>query len=143
MSRDIDRLVAEKVMDGAWGGDFCCPRCGNQEFGSGENKDGSRYRVCQGDNGCYWKGDAADAPPPYSTDPAAAWEVVERMLSLGWFWEGNSHGGLGNGTDLVCIFEKELDEDGIAAKRGAAGAPSWPLAVCRAALACFGVEAKP
>ena len=63
----------------------------------------------------------ADMVPDYSTDIAAAWQVVEKLVSSGWGafgWDGFDHGhrwivGFGNSR---------------------AEAATMPLAVCRAAL---------
>ena len=34
--------------------------------------------------GGWYNPNLLDGPPPYSTDIAAAWEVVEKLLELGW-----------------------------------------------------------
>lgn len=79
MSRELDALVAERVMGTVW--------------------DDKRCRVCgwpivpSSEPGC-WASNCsmrplperrADEHRPYSTDIAAAWEVVEKMRTLKWW----------------------------------------------------------
>jgi hypothetical protein len=82
--------------------------------------------------------------PSYTTDIAAAWEVVEKMKSLGWsitiLWDNNNENPgephnyiwlveLNYYTDNVSDFKNFYNEDLFA-----------PIAICRAAL--LAVEAK-
>lgn len=66
--KELDALIAEKVMDN---------HIMRQTVINGELS----YRVYSfvGEDGLY-------EIPSYSTDIAAAWEVVEKMLSLGFFY---------------------------------------------------------
>jgi len=79
--------------------------------------------------------------PRYSTDIAAAWEIVEKLRRDGWFLSGltavENTGGYG------CRFIREMppvspsDFYALWAEGGTA-----PLAICLAALAAVGVEIK-
>lgn len=123
--RDLDSLVAEKVMGRTWDETLC--------------------RVCgwpivpDGETGC-WSSNCsmrplplshADAPRPYSIDPAAAWQVVERMREDGW----------------QCVISSRADGWYVLFERGHdsidAEADTMPLAVCRAALAAITSKEKP
>lgn len=78
-------------------------------------------------DGWYDRGDLARAgtPPAYSTDPGAAWAVVEHLRAAGWF---------------VKIYDPmELDEWGICLlcpgrPEVSAMDAKMPVAVCRAAV---------
>ncbi len=75
--------------------------------------------------------------PPYPTDIAAAWQVVERMRELGWhfemFWRTDS--------DCDAIFRKE--EHPYIPAFAAEWGETPPLAICKAALAaCDAVEGE-
>ena len=73
---ELDARVAEKVMGGADMVGFLCPRCGSNYFGS--SQDGMRY--CHGEHrACGWSGQAADAVPPFTTDPAADYKVLQHV----------------------------------------------------------------
>ena len=119
MSREIDREVAEKVM-----GLMPIP---NQE----------KYPFL------YWrpKGDGHSNDiahiPAFTTDPAAAHAVIARMGELGWWCQvmhhedHTSHVRGGIRWDVLFSDDERVDE---------AKEKSFPLAVCKAALAAL--EAK-
>jgi len=65
--------------------------------------------------------------PPYSTDVAAAWHIVERMRAEGWQIVVDTRPG----NWLVQFFST----DGT--QRSAASADGLPLAICRAAVAAL------
>ena len=93
--RELDALVAEKVMGLAVAPRHCC---GAQGYGLGwddhcDGCDFNKYRLeVERDGGCIptWKG------TEYSTEIAAAWEVVEKLLGLGYTLELYSPGALIN-----------------------------------------------
>ena len=73
-----------------------------------------------------------ETPPPYSTDIAAAWEVVEKLMDEGdvfleWWQDGEW---------FVADKPMGVREDAITARCDGktTGKPSAPLAICRAAL---------
>ena len=136
--RELDALVAEKVMGWKWPDDRC-PICG------------WKYEVSV-DKGCV-PDNCSLRPAPeirecdkygaYSTDIAAAWKVVEKLVNSGWcvglLFDDNGHWALatdgtqnvplGDGPeDIATTFfiEKELWCD------------TAPLAICRAALKAVG-----
>lgn len=65
--------------------------------------------------------------PPYSTDIAAAWHIVDRMRAVGWEVVVDSRRG-----DWSVEF---VSRDGM--QHSAASADRLPLAICRAALAAL------
>ena len=75
----MDRLVAEHVI-GRHDVEFRCPDCSATHFGNTE-EEGVVTRRCHGHGGggCGWSGDPLDAAPPYSTEIAHAWDIIERM----------------------------------------------------------------
>lgn len=122
MSREIDAMVAEKVMG----------------WTKAEPLDG-RSRAWPPD--CKIKmWPHGISIPPYSTDIASAWEVVERMGR----WHGfdfivRTTGGLYGKKE----WEAGWYEDGFEGpeSRAVADADTVPMAICLAALAAAGVEA--
>ena len=122
--KELDALVAEKVMGGIW--------------------DEGRCRICgwslvpDGEAGC-WKDNcsmrppperSADEPAPYSTDIAAAWRIVEKMAA----------------THALSIdYDPVYPDEWTCWMQGAGdsvspSAESAPLAICLAALQAVGVE---
>lgn len=125
--REMDALVAEKVMGAKWD-EKRCRVCGwplDPEGGLCRPDDCSERPQRKGDG-------RADAHAFYSTDITAAWLVVERMREMGYALDSWSSG---NGdTDhpwTDAIFVKELDETLCREK-------TFPLAICRAALKAVG-----
>ena len=83
--------------------------------------------------------DQSEMVPHYSTDIAAAWRVVEKMLE----WDarltlhspnGFTDEGLSTGPDWVAYFLKPNEEDGYPDVIGGGRADITPLAICTAAL---------
>lgn len=113
--RELDATVAEKVM-------------GLQVMihnpGSGE------WRTL-------YAGGDTPLLPYYSSDPAAAWSVVERMRELGWYWEIV---GRSNEPYIGAWFYGGPTNPSKGTHDGYAD--TMPLAVCRAALAAL-EESKP
>lgn len=73
--------------------------------------------------------------PPYSTDIAAAWQVLERMKENGWhYYVGDTLT-----DDHYARFHEFMDDDG---DEGASSAPTAPLAICLAALKACGVDVE-
>lgn len=119
--RELDALVAEKVMGGANHCWFKCPSCGSIHFGTNFH---NGKRTCH--DGCGGEFHPADAIPEFSRDISSAWEVVEKMAS----------GGFG----AFSLFERrEGWRAGWVA--GGADADTVPRAICLAALKAVGVEA--
>ena len=111
--REMDALVAEKVM--GWTNPRITPS--------------GRFRITPPMGGKYHGG---QMPPKYSTDIAAAWQVVEWLMERGdvfveywsdgeWFVADKPVGVRQDATTAMC--------DGKAT-----GEMSAPLAICRAAL---------
>lgn len=74
--REMDALVAEKVMGIVWD-ETRCPVCGwpfarNASEGCVPNNCSMRPRPAR----------RADEPLPYSTDIAAAWQVIDHILGM-------------------------------------------------------------
>lgn len=69
--------------------------------------------------------DGHDDQPPYSTDPAAAWEVVEKMRER-WSVYVNA---LDDPRECGCVVGKTWREP-----EAAAIGPTMPVAVCRCAV---------
>lgn len=135
--RELDALVAEKVMGlivPEWGEDTLCPYCGSEMRYCGT---GSRCSTCQ-----EWR---YGRYKEYSTDIAAAWEVVERLCN--WDVDDNMLVLKGQGPDL----EKKEWPDGEAAEwweaeiggtwgKVVAEAEKPALAICLAALKAKGIN---
>lgn len=111
MSREIDALVAEKVM-GLWG--FC--KC-DGEIGFTRHPTRDRFECidCGG-----WLGEN------YSTDIAAAWEVVEKLSTWPWCFTRSGE-----------TFKFDLGYEG---ERYYAVAETPAMAICLAALKAKGVD---
>lgn len=102
---------------------FVCPLCESTHFGSGMGNIG-----CHGE-GCRWQGSWDDiAWPAYTTDIAAAWQVVEKMLQRGVIdglypaYDGDKF------LHWCCVTDIDGNRQGHTADTA-------PLAICRAALA--------
>lgn len=106
--RELDRMVAEKVMGWqlaeAW-------TPGSQEP--------------------WWrKADGWMVPlPPFTTDIAAAWQVVERMRELGWYYGVSGSISIGEIAMFRVLGDAALVRSGTAS--------TAPEAICRAALAAL------
>jgi hypothetical protein len=107
----MDALIAERVMGCdtiTKGAGFYCCACSNKEHSIGD-----------------LTGDWNEEIKPYSTDIRAAWEIVEKLRTLGWNggirWEAGLHeaiAGLKNNPKSFSISRGE----------------TVPLAICRMAL---------
>jgi len=71
--------------------------------------------------------------PNYSTSISDAWQVVERMRELGWWWSGYGN-SLATTVKDVC-FTFQSDEDTDRQTKFKVYAQSLPRAICEAALA--------
>lgn len=124
-NRQIDIAIAEKVM--GWKGIKRGENPGFDYVGKKPLSDGQNSR----DNYLI---------PPYSTDIAAAWQVVEKMRLLGWRFEifdTVRHSWWARfGRGEFNHYENEWDEEHIADEN------SCTLAICLAALKAVGVEGK-
>jgi hypothetical protein len=123
--RELDALVAEKVMG-------ITPK----DVRVRGEVDTPLVRVCN--ESAYWREDGrhdryqlrthADAQC-YSADIELAWQVVEKMLALGWYFDLRNYG------TWTAIFDRDSGSpDDHATDDG----DSAPLAICRAALAAVG-----
>ncbi|RLG44476.1 MAG: hypothetical protein DRN81_04505 [Thermoproteota archaeon] len=113
---ELDRLMAEEVMGWEEGEDFDCSKEGPLIYYP------SRNRVL----GRKW------SP---STDIAAAWEVIRKMLDSGWgceIYSPNNPYALENADKWFVVFAKSGPI--VMQLNFSAKAPSAPLAICRAAL---------
>lgn len=73
--------------------------------------------------------------PAYSTDIAAAWEVVEKLMHDGFIWKSNGNESCGN---LIYSFSFAKDDGGyeeyFQTFDSGITENNLPLAICRAAL---------
>lgn len=120
MSREIDALVAERVMG----------------YGS---------RVKMFVSGPIINDAYPVAVPNYSTDIAAAWQVVEKMREIACQVDVTSHGEhevvLAHG--VVCYihgFNEDFWREGMLDADYSAVADTAPMAICLAALRAINVE---
>lgn len=116
--RELDALIAEALM------------------GWSQKDDSNGFQVYTPDR-ClgWWRADQpklGDRQPCFSTDIAAAWQVVEKInkthyLNTAQYWiEGGSNGGV---LGFIVAFRQYKTYKGEPAK-----ADTMPLAICRAAL---------
>lgn len=153
--RALDALVAERVM----GRDASTFRFSAVRVSPYTNEDGTRpytaigydlpleraLAVCEQENargteyGTF--APAVSNVPHYSTDIAAAWEVVEAMRVKGWdFWLDSL--GFPGGEWRVLLQMRERESlDVVADAWGEAPTPA--LAICRATLAALATEPAP
>lgn len=132
--RELDALVAEKVMGLTWNEDRCriCgwPLAASRDEGCAPGDCSMRPSPAR----------RADEPAPYSTDIAAAWEVVERMCADGWEYEINSH------YSVTARFGKGHYEHWDSVWHGPSVeefADTAPHAICLAALAAADTARTP
>lgn len=122
-SRELDALVATKVM--GW-------------IELHEERVLSNFAHIVG-RPPWYKGSHAEARgafpsvPPYSSDIAAAWEVVEKLKTLGW------NIALTNCCDAYAVWISKVWIDDLVLESDVK-APTAPLAICLAALKACGVE---
>jgi len=112
---ELDRLVAERVMGWQESSDFAI-----------EKETGDLLKIDLSDS--IFKGLWKWSP---STDIAAAWEVVRKMLDSGWgceIYSPNNPYALENADKWFVVFAKSEQPDFRARALFA------PLAICRAAL---------
>lgn len=128
--RELDALVAEKVMG-----------CRVQHW-SGYNSPGT-YRcgcgvVCAYPHGVKDREGQLDGDLAYySTDIAAAWEVVEKLRERGLHLDINNRQACDGVDDMGGAWWAEFASADYAVG-GQAFADTAPLAICRAALAAVG-----
>ena len=109
--RDMDALVARRVFKA----DSWCPDC-EDEFDM----------ICTCERGPSGTWHQKDPLPDFSTNIAAAWEVVEKMaeligpISVAW-------GNFGTAGNMASVMALVGIPPGVVA-------PTAPLAICRAAL---------
>ena len=126
--RELDALIAEKVMGWEYAQSSPDPAkyfC--KEYG---NNAGWWYRPSMTPGVKHWGCATCSPPPEYSTDIAAAWEVVEKLApDLYVTIEDERH----NSERFVsCWFRGDLWDNPNAEYLAQAG--TVPLAICRAAL---------
>jgi hypothetical protein len=107
--RELDALVAEKVMGWMRQHDIWY---------------GPKLKMAQ----------AFDRPPNYSTDIAAAWEIVEKFSKLGWDVTVFSGGEMRDGDEIYAEFDPRYCDGKFALK----SAYTAPHAICLAALNAVG-----
>lgn len=125
---ELDKLICEKLDGWRWVKNsknangwacngLCGENCSKEEEFKKWNQDNKKF------NG--W---VSPSTPHFSTDIAAAWEVVEKVRELGFDAIVVMH------QDRIpyCQFVKPIDEDNIEEYLGTA--ETAPLAICRAAL---------
>lgn len=118
---------------------FICPKCGSTWFGSSSL--GDKFEVtCHDEHSvcCSWWGSPDECPPPkFSSDPAAAWQVVEHVSRERKVWFGISYAhpaladtGMEHESCSVMVYPI-----GSIKPLADATAATFAEAVCRAALA--------
>lgn len=124
--RDLDALVAESVMRLSKD-DFlsiCIVEC------HGTDDDTWCYN-------CHGLVDEQDKiPPAYSTDIAAAWQVVERLNALRWYVVLLT----GPVKAMPSVRLEQLQDSGMKVQVENTRAETISLAICRAALKAVGYE---
>lgn len=130
--RELDALVASRVMG------WTEVRYVHGLFAGGRKWEGAYGKPPSG---------VEETIPGYSTD-MAAWQVVERMRTLGWSLRFGNNGSCSQ-QNAAAFFRdfrgpgRHLLTGSHAVADGAEGsADSAPLAICRAALKACGMEAK-
>lgn len=105
-------------------GNANCPICGSEMW---HGKDRSRCVQCN-----EWK---YSPYKEYTSDVAAAWEVVEKLMNDGFVYSSGGNDVCGNLVFSVTFFRDE-DGSGENVKKYYSGITenSLPLAICRAAL---------
>lgn len=128
---ELDALVDKRLMADSW--DFQCPECGSHHFGTNASDDSGSCHDEFG-RGCRWCGprEACKRIESYSTDIAAAWEVVEKLVKPGHYNELSYHhdGENLDEPNLLAFMSMSLRDSYCVC----ATAPTAPLAICRAAL---------
>ncbi len=124
--RELDALIAEKVM-------------GKKVCGGPNNEKTRRVYYSPFGPDCWWSENETGEPEyihAYSTDIAAAWEVVEKMERNGFFYSV-SKGRIGaHGTnDKVWVSFGKSGDNIIWSESGTAA-----NAICLAALKALGVK---
>ena len=130
--RALDDLVAEAVFGWRW--------VTNAHGRQGWASNGDGY-ICGPDKA--WDGVwVAPATPPYSTDIAAAWAVVEAMTDRGAAIDVTHCLPGWPGEQWWCrIYGGKIEYPTPACERSARGVTA-PHAICLAALAALGKEAR-
>lgn len=127
--REMDALVAEFIFYWIW-----IPSPLNTEQKIIVPTDKSKSDIIIPDSSAWWWGEDIRALVPYySTDIAAAWQVVEKMSRPDWAWIIESF-NLANEDKprwFACFWG---DIDGELCSDASAEADTAPLAICRAAL---------
>lgn len=123
---DMDSWIAQEVMGLARIdlGNANCPYC-NSEMWHGKNR--SRCTQCN-----EWR---YSPYKDYSTDIAASWEVVEKLMNDGFIYSSGGNDVCGNLVFSV-TFIRDEDGSGEDVKKYYSGITEYslPLAICRAAL---------
>jgi hypothetical protein len=132
--REMDSLVAEKVMGFKWD-DRVCRICGWPLKATAEEGcvvDNCRQRPAPQRR--------ADEPAPYSIEIAAAWDVIQH-----WGKASVDMARYGYDGKWGCSFRfsEPLSGNRSIEKHAYAEGATAPLAICRAALKCVGIEEVP
>jgi hypothetical protein len=137
--RELDAMVAEKVLgwepNQAPPDGFFCRTAGDVK--------GDRFAPVWWKTPVDWRCGVCDGVPPYSSDIAAAWEVVER-LSLTEVFYMEVRNTIGGAVRVRLSFSDTLvagteNEWGEIERKGEVIAATAPLAICLAALASVGI----
>lgn len=134
--RELDALVAEKVMGMTWPADRCRV-CGWTLAASA--KEGCVDGNCSlrpAPTGPDGKARRADDPPPFSESISAAWQVVEHLHLCGNMVSVNAS-SRGSSSEWWCVVYLDRDAAGFIESEYY---PTAPEAICHAALA---VAAQP
>jgi hypothetical protein len=153
--RELDALVAEKVMGWQRLGEDDYSKPGHplgllSDFDQKgphpriQSPESGAFYFCPCQDGRYQRPDAIE-PPFYSTDIAAAWQVVERIKELegcGLFvtWANAEYG---DPSHWEVGFVEAGDEGYGHEQRIVATADTAPLAICGAALAAVAAQTTP
>jgi len=131
--RELDALVAEKVMglSAPWDENTPCPYCGEI------------MRYCGQRSWCTSCSEWRYGPyKEYSEDISAAWEVVERLDALGYWFQGRTRFDNEGEHDDGCWagFTPHLTTGWNGQPDHYTNAPSMPHAICLAALKAVGID---
>lgn len=126
--RELDTLIAEKI--------FQKQKCDKwQIWGHGLNGPEWINTECKDEHDCY----PINSPTKYSSNIAAAWEIIIEMGKRGFWYTFQNFDVYGRGILTECTFIV-VDNDGNY-DYWTADAETVELAICLAALKALGIEA--
>jgi hypothetical protein len=137
---DVDSMQAGRELDEVIALDVMGWEHRTESWYDGEGVEGSRFIGPNGEERTafgHYNYDLEELDlPRYSTDIAAAWEVVERMNNKGWFSDLSIRQSDSIGERYMCAFASSAQYEpwNPASMAGYTWAGTMPLAICKAAL---------